>query len=459
MIILILILTVGIGLCFIRLHSSSKVQHKALQNATYELKDMTMEQDDPVIGDPYSESDDIHHSTFTNPDEVVNTTYSCIEKTAIATVTDGTYSVICSDNMSTQMQESGHYDNVNKESFQNDAKCDEITSMYATISTPVTTTNTISIESSQYAPPQVGDQTYAVPHSLDLTETVKEEESVHFERLYSDVRPRKVPIVPTKSSDLKQYLDTCPEFNVGIYSESIDPLDFTCSKEEDEESDPHFLAPIYPAPTMIPESAFQPVAVTSDNIKFKNELGTGQFGEVMLADTNGLSLKDLQLSKTDENRDISLLVAVKKLKSHTQHDAFNVEVKFMSQLKHPNVVCLLGVCSNDPAFIMMEYTEEGDLSQFLQQYSEIISTPSSDTQIATSTLVYMAFQIADAMKHLAALNFVHRDLSSRNCLIGKNNVIKVADLGVNIYEALSVQLLPHPWQQTPTHSLDGHRVL
>ena len=222
---------------------------------------------------------------------------------------------------------------------------------------------------------------------------------------------------------------------------------------------PIFLAPIYPAPTMIPESALQPVAVTSDNIKFKNELGTGQFGEVMLADTNGLSLKDLQLSKTDENWDISLLVAVKKLKSHTQHDAFDVEVKFMSQLKHPNVVCLLGVCSNDPAFIMMKYTEEGDLSQFLQQHSEIVSTPSSDTQIATSTLVYMASQIADAMEHLAALNFVHRDLSSRNCLIGKNNVIKVADLGVNMklyqsnyYRIHGNKLLPIRWMTTECFS-------
>ena len=234
-------------LCFIKLCYHSKVQHKALQNVAYELKDLTREQDDSVqAGDPHS--DDIHHSTFTNPDEVIIAAYSCTEKTAIATVTDGTYSVIHSDNMSTQMQESGHYDNVNKESSQNDAKCDEITSMYATISTPVTTTNTISIESSQYAPPQVGDQTYAFPHSLDLAKSVKEEESVHSERLYSDVRSRKVPIVPTKSSDLKQYLDTCPVFNVGIYSESINPLDFTCNKEEDEECDPHFFGSHLPCP-------------------------------------------------------------------------------------------------------------------------------------------------------------------------------------------------------------------
>ena len=454
-VLVLIILIFLIGLCFIRMCYLSKVQHKALQNVTYEMKDITKEQDDPVTDDPHS--DDIHHSTFTNPDEVINATYSCIEKTAIATVTDGTYSVIHSDNMSTQMQESGHYDNVNKESFQDDAKCDEI--LYATISTPVTTTNTISIESSQYAPPQVGDQTYAVPHSLDLAKAVKEEESVHSERLYSDVRSRKVPIVPTKSSDLKQYLDTCPVLNVGIYSESINPLDFTCSKEEDEEGDPHFLAPIYPVPTMIPESALQPVEVTGNNIEFKNELGTGQFGEVMLADTNGLSLKDLQLSKTDENRDISLLVAVKKLRSQTQHDAFDIEVRFMSQLKHPNVVCLLGVCSNDPAFIMMEYMEEGDLNQFLQRYSEIVTSPSSDTQIATSSLVYMAFQIASAMKYLSALGFVHRDLAIRNCLIGKNNVIKVADLGVNMklyqsnyYRIRGNKLLPIRWMATECFS-------
>jgi serine/threonine protein kinase len=167
----------------------------------------------------------------------------------------------------------------------------------------------------------------------------------------------------------------------------------------------------------------------------------------------------MRFSEIDDNdEDTPIRVVMKKLKtdpSQIQQKAFDTEAKFMSHLKHPNVVRLLGVCYHDTAFIMMEYTEGGDLNQFLQSYSEIVTTSSSQTQITSSELVYIASQIASGMQYLASLKFVHRDLATRNCFIGANTIVKVGDLGIDItrykshyYPIHGNTLLPIRWMAT-----------
>ena len=254
-----------------------------------------------------------------------------------------------------------------------------------------------------------------------------------------------------------------PMFEV-LYSEQINPSDFMQEyTDKAAQSSGQIYAPVYTVPSVPTKCHQPPIQVTHDNIREREILGCGQFGQVILASTKGLSLKDLKQSKDDDECKVSLLVAVKKLFSNAnkgQREAFKKEVRFMSQLNHKNIVRMLGVCSSEPAFIMMEYMDEGDLNQFLQHYSEIVSSSavSSETQISTSTLIYMATQIASAMKYLASLNFVHRDLATRNCLVGNDFAVKLADFGLsrnlyqsNYYRIQCDAILPIRWMASESY--------
>uniref|UniRef100_A0A8C4ZM09 receptor protein-tyrosine kinase n=1 Tax=Gadus morhua TaxID=8049 RepID=A0A8C4ZM09_GADMO len=174
---------------------------------------------------------------------------------------------------------------------------------------------------------------------------------------------------------------------------------------------------------------------------FKEKLGEGQFGEVHLCEIE--SPQDLPNLEFPFNvrKGRPLLVAVKILRPDASKNARNdflKEVKILSRLKDPNIISLLGVCvSSDPLCMVTEYMESGDLNQYLSQRALLDkSGPSHNAPtISYPALIAMAGQIASGMKFLASLNFVHRDLATRNCLRGGERPIKIADFGMsrNLY--------------------------
>ncbi|XP_036032209.1 epithelial discoidin domain-containing receptor 1 isoform X4 [Onychomys torridus] len=143
-----------------------------------------------------------------------------------------------------------------------------------------------------------------------------------------------------------------------------------------------------------------------------------------------------------------LLVAVKILRPDATKNARNdflKEVKIMSRLKDPNIIRLLGVCvQDDPLCMITDYMENGDLNQFLSAHQlenkaaqGVPGDRESDQgpTISYPMLLHVGAQIASGMRYLATLNFVHRDLATRNCLVGENFTIKIADFGMsrNLY--------------------------
>ncbi|XP_045459588.1 tyrosine-protein kinase Btk29A [Melitaea cinxia] len=140
------------------------------------------------------------------------------------------------------------------------------------------------------------------------------------------------------------------------------------------------------------------------------ELGAGQFGVVRRGRWRG---------RTD--------TAVKMMKEGTMsEDDFIDEAKVMTKLQHQNLVQLYGVCSKHrPIYIVTEYMRHGSLFNYLRR--------TSPDQLGPAVLLDMCIQVCKGMAYLERHNYIHRDLAARNCLVGDENVVKVADFGLARY--------------------------
>ncbi|XP_051552058.1 tyrosine-protein kinase Fer-like isoform X2 [Myxocyprinus asiaticus] len=158
-------------------------------------------------------------------------------------------------------------------------------------------------------------------------------------------------------------------------------------------------------------------------------LGKGNFGEVFKG-----TLRD----KTP--------VAVKTCKEDLPQDLkikFLSEARILKQYDHPNIVKLIGVCTQrQPIYIVMELVPGGDFLSFLRKKKE---------DLKTKQLVKFALDAAAGMAYLELKNCIHRDLAARNCLVGENNVLKISDFGMSrqeddgIYSSSGLKQIPIKW--------------
>ena len=186
-----------------------------------------------------------------------------------------------------------------------------------------------------------------------------------------------------------------------------------------------------------------------DDIEYLSDLGEGQFGLVFKGAAVGI----------DDCKDPSerTVVAVKTLKkdcNESSKDEFNQEVAFMSVLDHPNVVKMLAVATEEEPYCMIfEFMELGDLNQFLRKIKPIDGSDEvPELKLCLEDFLSICQQVASGMSYLSTLHFVHRDLATRNCLVGTRLVVKIADFGLardiyssDYYKVRGDAMLPVRW--------------
>ncbi|CAJ1069833.1 tyrosine-protein kinase Fer isoform X2 [Xyrichtys novacula] len=159
-------------------------------------------------------------------------------------------------------------------------------------------------------------------------------------------------------------------------------------------------------------------------------LGKGNFGEVFKG--------TLQRDRTP--------VAVKTCKEDLPPELkirFLSEARILKQYDHPNIVKLIGVCTQrQPIYIVMELVPGGDFLSYLRKKKD---------DLKMKQLVRFSVDAAAGMAYLESKNCIHRDLAARNCLVGEGNVLKISDFGMSrqeddgIYSSSGLKQIPIKW--------------
>jgi serine/threonine protein kinase len=181
-------------------------------------------------------------------------------------------------------------------------------------------------------------------------------------------------------------------------------------------------------------------------LHFESILGEGEFGRVMMAHVSSPLPNDSEDALIDSGG----TVAVKMLKEgHTDNDMTDLvqEMEIMKIIGyHPNIINLLGVCTQPPGkppYLIVEYARHKNLKNYLLSrrqpkegqglnddfnYERPWFLP--EERIGLKEMLKIVHQVAEGMLFLASKKCLHRDLAARNILVTENKTFKIADFGL-----------------------------
>ncbi|XP_063710352.1 insulin receptor-related protein-like isoform X2 [Symsagittifera roscoffensis] len=167
-------------------------------------------------------------------------------------------------------------------------------------------------------------------------------------------------------------------------------------------------------------------AVNPENVAYTSVLLTGKFGTMFEGDA-------VMIRRNQYHCKITAI----EFSQRRLFERSGMKLTELAALNHPNVLNILGVVdtsSNGPLTLLFDHLADYlDVKTFLHQVVQGYNSFGATSPTEAKNLIIS--QVAAGMKYLSSKQFVHGDLSARNCVFTRNRQVKISltGAGVDLY--------------------------
>ncbi|CAF1600179.1 unnamed protein product [Adineta ricciae] len=150
--------------------------------------------------------------------------------------------------------------------------------------------------------------------------------------------------------------------------------------------------------------------ISSEIVPAGDLYGEGRFGQISIGNVHSNSP-----------------VIIRRLTkvSTMSRSLFSQECQLLCSIDHPNLANIL-YKTLDGLAVVSEYTELGDLCLFMRRIVE----NDMNAQLDHQAMLFITCQISSALSYFESRQLIHRDVSTRNCLVFNNYMIKLTDVAM-----------------------------